>query len=45
VWGRIAAVGIVGVTAFKTCFFYGLALAPASYAAILLFGVWWISRA
>ena len=36
VWGRIAAVGIVGVTAFNTCFFHGLALAPASDAAMII---------
>ena len=36
VWRRIAAVGIIGVTAFNTCFFHGLALAPASDAAMII---------
>ena len=35
-WGRIAAVGLVGVTSFNTCFFHGLALAPASDAAMII---------
>lgn len=35
-WKRIAGVGIVGVTAFNTCFFHGLALAPASDAAMII---------
>jgi len=35
-WGRIAAVGLVGVTAFNTAFFRGLSLAPASDAAVII---------
>lgn len=36
VWGRIVAVGLVGVTAFNTAFFRGLSLAPASDAAVII---------
>ena len=35
-WGRIAAVGLVGVAAFNTAFFRGLSLAPASDAAVII---------
>lgn len=35
-WGRIGAVGLVGVTSFNTCFFWGLSLAPASDAAMII---------
>ncbi len=35
-WPKIAAVGLVGVTAFNTAFFHGLALAPASDAAMII---------
>jgi len=35
-WGRTAAVGLVGVTAFNTAFFQGLGLAPASDAAMII---------
>jgi drug/metabolite transporter (DMT)-like permease len=35
-WGRTAAVGLVGVAAFNTAFFQGLALAPASDAAMII---------
>lgn len=35
-WGRIAAVGLVGVTAFNTLFFRGLSFAPASDAAMII---------
>src|SRR5512143_630822 len=35
-WGRIAAVGLIGVAAFNTAFFRGLSLAPASDAAVII---------
>jgi drug/metabolite transporter (DMT)-like permease len=35
-WGKTAAVGLVGVAAFNTAFFQGLALAPASDAAMII---------
>lgn len=35
-WGRIGAVGLVGVTSFNTFFFWGLSLAPASDAAMII---------
>ncbi len=35
-WGRIAAVGAVGVACFNTLFFRGLSLAPASDAAVII---------
>src|SRR5512142_3031369 len=35
-WGRIAAVGIVGVFAFNALFFGGLVFAPASDAAMII---------
>ncbi len=35
-WGRIAAVGLVGVAAFNTAFFRGLSFAPASDAAVII---------
>lgn len=34
--GRIGPVGLVGVTSFNTCFFWGLSLAPASDAAMII---------
>jgi len=35
-WGKIGAVGLVGVTSFNTFFFWGLSLAPASDAAMII---------
>lgn len=35
-WGKIGVAGLVGVTSFNTCFFWGLSLAPASDAAMII---------
>ncbi|RJP20900.1 MAG: DMT family transporter [Deltaproteobacteria bacterium] len=35
-WGRLILVGLVGVTAFNTLFFRGLAMAPASDAGMII---------
>jgi len=35
-WGRLAVVGLVGVTGFNTLFFRGLSLAPSSDAGMII---------
>jgi len=35
-WGRIGILGLVGVTSFNSLFFWGLSLAPASDAAMII---------
>lgn len=35
-WGKVAVLGLVGVTGFNTAFFRGLALAPSSDAAMII---------